>query len=67
MITHGIWHTLEIKSLNPDSDRHEIYKVRMDGDVAFDEHGHKVAEREADGRWNILGSPVWGKLTPIGQ
>jgi hypothetical protein len=35
----------------------------MDGNIARDEYGRVVAERETDDRWNIHGSPCWGRLT----
>lgn len=61
------WQVLELKSLNPDSDFYERYRVRMDGDRAFDEHDKLVAEREPSGRWNRDGAPLWGKLTAIDE
>lgn len=61
------WKILELRSLNPDSDFYEQHRVRMDGERAIDEHGRVIAEREPTGRWNRDGSPLWGKLTEIGE
>lgn len=58
------WQILELDSLDPSINRRTGQRVWMDGNVARDADGRAIAEREPDGRWNIMGSPCWGRLTP---